>query len=45
MNFDRSVSPWTMPELGMRFGYPAMLLFMLVIVAGMLLYFKRKRWF
>jgi magnesium transporter len=44
MNFDRSVSPWNMPELGMRFGYPLLLLFMLAIVAGMLFYFRRKRW-
>lgn len=44
MNFDRSVSPWNMPELGMRFGYPVLLLFMLAAVAGMLLYFRRKRW-
>lgn len=45
MNFDRSVSPWNMPELGMRFGYPLLLLVMLVIVAGMLIYFRRRRWF
>jgi magnesium transporter len=45
MNFDRSVSPWNMPELGMRFGYPVLWLVMLAIVAGMLLYFRRKRWF
>jgi magnesium transporter len=45
MNFDRAVSPWNMPELGMRFGYPLLLLFMLVVVAGMLIYFRRNRWF
>jgi magnesium transporter len=45
MNFDRSVSAWNMPELGWRFGYPILLLVMLAIVAGMLLYFRRKRWF
>ena len=44
MNFDRSVSPWNMPELGMRYGYPFLLLAMLAIVAVMLLYFRRKRW-
>jgi magnesium transporter len=44
MNFDRTVSPWNMPELGMRFGYPALWLAMLAIVVGMLLYFRRKRW-
>jgi magnesium transporter len=45
MNFDRSASPWNMPELGMRFGYPGLLLVMLGIVVGMLMYFRRKRWF
>lgn len=45
MNFDRSVSPWNMPELGMRFGYPVLWLVMLAIVAGMLFYFRRRRWF
>ena len=44
MNFDRSVSPWNMPELGMRFGYPLLWLIMLAIVAGMLFYFRRRRW-
>jgi magnesium transporter len=45
MNFDRSVSPWNMPELGMRFGYPVLLLFILAVVVGMLIYFRRRRWF
>lgn len=45
MNFDRSVSPWNMPELGLRFGYPGLWLVMLGIVAGMLVYFWRKDWF
>ncbi len=45
MNFDRSVSPWNMPELGMRFGYPLLWLVMLSVVAGMLYYFRRQRWF
>ena len=44
MNFDRSVSAWNMPELGWRFGYPMLWLFMVALVAGMLLYFRRKRW-
>jgi Mg2+ and Co2+ transporter CorA len=29
----------------MGFGYPILWLFMVAIVAGMLVYFKRKRWF
>lgn len=45
MNFDRSVSAWNMPELGMRFGYPVLLLFMIAIVIGMLANFRHRRWF
>ena len=45
MNFDTQAGPWNMPELGMRFGYPALWLFMLALVSGMLLYFHRKGWF
>ena len=44
MNFDRS-HPWNMPELGWPYGYPLVLLIMLGIFAGMLVYFKRRRWF
>jgi len=33
-----------MPELGWRYGYVAVLVVMALIAAGMLLYFKRKRW-
>jgi magnesium transporter len=44
MNFDRSVSPWNMPELGWRYGYPLSLLLMGGIVAGLLLYFRRRGW-
>lgn len=44
MNFDRS-SPWNMPELGWRYGYPIVLLIMVIIAACMIRYFKRKGWF
>ncbi|MEJ2602010.1 MAG: magnesium/cobalt transporter CorA, partial [Gammaproteobacteria bacterium] len=44
MNFDTEASPWNMPELGLRYGYPVLWLIMLAIVAGMLVYFRRKRW-
>ena len=44
MNFDPDASPWNMPELGWRYGYPAVLLAMAVVAAGMLLYFRRKKW-
>lgn len=45
MNFDRSASPWNMPELGLRYGYALLWLFMLLVAGGMLFYFRRKRWF
>lgn len=43
MNFDRS-QPLNMPELGWRFGYPFALGLMAAIAAGLLVYFRRKRW-
>jgi magnesium transporter len=45
MNFDTHVSPYNMPELGWRYGYPAVLLVMAAAAAGMLYYFRRKKWF
>jgi magnesium transporter len=33
-----------MPELGWRWGYPAVLSFMLTIGVIMMLYFRRKKW-
>ena len=44
MNFDRTASPWNMPELGWRFGYPLALGLMTVIFMVMLLYFRRQGW-
>lgn len=44
MNFDRTVSPWNMPELGWRFGYPFALGLMAVCGIAMLMYFLRKHW-
>lgn len=44
MNFDTKASPFNMPELGWRFGYPAALAFMAAIAAGLVYYFKRKGW-
>ncbi len=44
MNFDREASPWNMPELGWAWGYPAVMLVMLLIGVGMLWMFKRKGW-
>lgn len=39
MNFDR------MPELHWRWGYPLLWLGMLLIAAGMVIYFRKKKWF
>jgi magnesium transporter len=39
MNFD------VMPELRWRYGYPSVLIAMGVVVIGMLLFFKRRKWF
>jgi magnesium transporter len=44
MNFDTEISPWNMPELGWRYGYPMILLVLLSLGLGMLFYFKRKGW-
>ena len=43
MNFDRS-SPWNMPELGWKFGYPFALLLMLVIGSFLIWVFRSRRW-
>ncbi|NOT73892.1 MAG: magnesium/cobalt transporter CorA [Cyclobacteriaceae bacterium] len=39
MNFDN------LPELHTRYGYPAVMIFMALIVFGMIRYFKYKKWF
>lgn len=44
MNFDTSSSLLNMPELKWKFGYPAVLCLMLCIVAGMLWFFRRRKW-
>jgi magnesium transporter len=44
MNFDRTASPWNMPELGWRFGYPFSLILMAGIAAGLLVYFRQRHW-
>lgn len=46
MNFSvNETSPWAMPELHAYYGYPILWLVMLGIAGGMLLFFKRRRWF
>lgn len=44
MNFDRSVSPWNMPELSWYLGYPFALGLMAVLAGGLLYHFRRKGW-
>ena len=44
MNFDRTASPWNMPELGWRLGYPFVLLLMVGTTVSFLYYFRRRRW-
>ena len=43
MNFDTD-SPWNMPELAWRFGYPAVLGLMAAIALGLLWSFYRRGW-
>jgi magnesium transporter len=45
MNFNPQASPLNMPELNWYFGYPAALTLMAATAGGLVLYFKRKRWF
>jgi magnesium transporter len=44
MNFNTDASMWNMPELNSPYGYPSILLLMVVIALGMLYFFKRKKW-
>jgi magnesium transporter len=45
MNFDYDVSVLNMPELHAPLGYPLVMLAMTTIALGMVIFFKRKRWF
>lgn len=44
MNFDHQISPYNMPELYTRYGYPAVLFLMLAVAGGMVYMFRRKKW-
>lgn len=44
MNFDPTAGPLAMPELGWRYGYPAILLLMALIAAGLMIWFRSKGW-
>ncbi len=45
MNFNTEKSPWNMPELNSPYGYPVVMGIMLIMVIGMIRYFKFKKWF
>jgi len=44
MNFDTTVSPYNMPELRWKFGYPASIAFMALSVASLFFFYWRKGW-
>lgn len=44
MNFDTSTSPWNMPELEWRWGYPVVLGVMLLVTIGTLGIFRHFGW-
>src|ERR1700759_1590796 len=44
MNFKSETSPWNMPELGWRYGYPFALVLMVASVAGLMAYYRRRGW-
>jgi len=44
MNFDPDASPWNMPELRWRFGYPLALAVMAGVAGGLLWWFRRRGW-
>lgn len=44
MNFERSASPWNMPELGWHLGYPFALGVMAAVAIALLVFFRKKGW-
>jgi magnesium transporter len=44
MNFKTEVSPWNMPELGFRYGYPFAILLMALSVLVLMAYYRKKGW-
>ena len=44
MNFDTDVSPWNLPELRARYGYPVFWLAVVIIGGGLLAFFRKKKW-
>jgi len=44
MNFNPEASPLNMPELNWRWGYPLFWAVIVAMAAGMIVFFKRRRW-
>lgn len=44
MNFDTDASPYNMPELKWKYGYPASIAFMALSVCGLFVFYWRKGW-
>jgi len=44
MNFNPNTSPFNMPELNWYFGYPIVLILMVMIAVGLLIIFRKKKW-
>ncbi|RMF85358.1 MAG: magnesium and cobalt transport protein CorA, partial [Nitrospirae bacterium] len=44
MNFNPAASPWNMPELNWRYGYPFSLALMAAVALALAVYFRRRRW-
>jgi magnesium transporter len=44
MNFDTSASPFNLPELGLKFGYPLFWGIALAIAGGLFWFFRRRGW-
>jgi magnesium transporter len=44
MNFDPGAGPLNMPEIRWAYGYPVVLLVMVLVAGAMLVYFRKRRW-
>jgi magnesium transporter len=44
MNFNPEASPWNMPELNWRYGYPVFWVIMTIIGGAMVMFFRRRGW-
>ena len=44
MNFDTAVSPYNLPELESRYGYPIFWGLVVLITGGLLAFFRKRKW-